>query len=83
MEVKVRPLIQSNNKTLIPKKKPISISTPLKEISSICERFGIRKRNAQKRKSDLSQILKEYFKSNREYKNHISLILNRLPQVMR
>jgi hypothetical protein len=65
------------------KKKNIDVYVPLREISSICESFDIRRRNIQKRKLDFFQILKEYFKHNREYKNHMAMILNRLPNFMR
>jgi hypothetical protein len=75
--------VKSVFKPKIQERKKVDIKVPLKEISSICEKFGIRKKNSRKRKSDLAQILKEYFKSNREYKNYQSSILNRLPRFMR
>ena len=74
--------VKSVFKPKIQSKEAVNISVPLKEIASLCERFGIRKRNASKRKSDLSQILKEYFGFNQEYKNHKSAILSKLPKFM-
>ena len=74
--------VKSISKQKIQNKKTIDIKTPLIEISYICNRFGIKKKNILKRKEDLSQILKEYFNLNMEYKNYKSVILSKLPKFM-
>jgi hypothetical protein len=49
-------------------KKASITSLPLKEISDICNKFGINKGTIKKRKNDFFQIIKEYFNSNPEFK---------------
>jgi hypothetical protein len=69
-----------------PKTKPlpkakvrgINLFTPLSEISMICNRFGIRKSNIITKKKNLVQILREYFRSNQEYKNQQQEIVRRI-----
>ena len=56
-------------------KKGINIFVPKKEISMLCEHFGIGKRNFHKKQKEFIQILKEYFKSNPEYNCHVRKIL--------
>lgn len=58
-------LFHSNDKIKDP-----NLFTPLSEIAIICSKFGVTKSNVSSRKRDLTQILKEYFSSNPEYKNH-------------
>jgi hypothetical protein len=91
VKVKVNENIQSSNKPMV-KVKMVSkpklqnkkdINIPLKEISYICDRFGIRKNNIKNKKSELYQILKEYFKSNKEYNNSRLNILNSLSKFIR
>jgi hypothetical protein len=91
VKVKVNENTQSSNKPIVqvkynPKQKTHekkNISTPIKEISLICEKFGVRKNNIKKKKYDFYQILKEYFKSNSEYKNYKLNILDKLPILMK
>jgi hypothetical protein len=91
VKVRVNENTQSSNKPIVqvkynPKQKTQekkNISTPIKEISLICEKFGVRKNNIKKKKYDFYQILKEYFKSNSEYKNYKLNILDKLPILMK
>ena len=91
VKVKVTESKESSNKPIVQVKIPqqtlprkgINIHIPLKEISVICEIFGITKRNVQKKKSEFAQILNEYFNSNKEYKYHKSAILSKLPIFMK
>ena len=79
-----KPIVEVKSiKNSPPKKKGINIFVPLTEISDLCKRFGIKKNNIRQRKSDLSQILKEYFKVNSEYKNHQREILNRIGMLLK
>ncbi len=77
-----KPSVQVNTKSilittppLVESKKGINVFTPKKEITSICERFGITNETFQKRRGDFIQILKEYFRENPEYINHKKVIL--------
>jgi len=91
VKVRVNENKESSNKPVVqvkvsppkPQKKSINVYVPLKEISIICEMFGIRKSNLQRKKNEFVQILKEYFNSNHEYKNHKSTILSKLPTFMK
>jgi hypothetical protein len=65
------------------KRKGINVFVPKKEIATICEQFGIRKNNFQKRKRDFLQILKEYFKVNPEYNYHTRTILSGIDDFLR
>ena len=65
------------------KKKGINIFIPIKEIALICEQFGIKKNNFQKKQNDFIQILKEYFKVNTEYNYHIRTILSGINDFLR
>lgn len=65
------------------KNKGINVFTPKKEIATICEHFGIRKKDIQKKHKDFIQILKEYFKANPEYNKHIRTILNDIENFLR
>lgn len=56
---------------------------PKKQIANICERFGISKNNLKNRKEDVVQILKEYFKTNPEYNNHVKPILSGLQDFLK
>ena len=83
VEVKVHPLEKYMDgpagSPLPPsKKKGINLFVPLKEISSLCSMFQINKGNIRKKKTDFSKLLKEYFSSNPEYKNHQTEILKRI-----
>jgi hypothetical protein len=55
--------------------KGINMWIPLKEISTICEAFGITKQSCGTKKKELAQILKEYFASNPEFQPHQRSIL--------
>ena len=81
-------------KSILTSKKPVNeysdratkksdVYIPLREIVVICNRFGIKKTNAHKRKSDLTHILKEYFISNPEYNNKKTVILHGLSKLMK
>ena len=63
------------DKVLTAKRKGINVFVPMKEISMICEQFGIKKKNFKQRKNDFLDILKEYFKANPEYNYHKRSIL--------
>lgn len=88
VKVKVNENTQSSNKPLVQvkvnptqkilkeNKQKTNLYIPLKEISTLCEKFGIKKKNLVKRKEDFLTIIKEYFSFNPEYKNHKSTILN-------
>ena len=83
VEVKVHPLLKYINGTpqtrhLISKKRGINVYVPKTEIATICEMFGIRKNNFNKRKNDFLKIIKEYFRANKDYKKHASLILHEI-----
>ncbi len=82
-EASNKPVVQVKVSAPKPQKKGINVYVPLKEISTICEMFGIRRKNLQKKKHEFVQILKEYFDSNSEYKNHKSTILSKLPTFMK
>ncbi len=72
--IKVRVPISKNN--FKPKKENvINIFIPKKEIAMICEQFGIKKYNLNKKRNEFFQILKEYFKLNPEYNYHVKSIL--------
>lgn len=62
-------------KTIPTKSKGINIYVPLKEIATICEQFGIRKSNIKRKRTEVTQILKEYFQANREYNKHKTSII--------
>lgn len=80
VEVK-SPIVKSN----IPRtnNRGINIFVPKKEISTICEMFGIKKNNFKKKHKDFVQILKEYFKVNTEYNNHMRTILSGIEDFLR
>ena len=79
--VKVKsPIITNSN---ITKKSTDEITVPKKEISIICETFGIRKKNLHQKKKELIQILKEYFRINPEYNNHKKTILSEIYTLLR
>jgi len=86
----------SNNKPSVKVKSPVitnttavkksikeEITIPKKEISIICETFGIRKKNLHQKKKELIQILKEYFRINPEYNNHKKTILSEIYTLLR
>jgi hypothetical protein len=60
------------------KKKGINVYIPLKEISLICETFGIRKQNIGTRRNDFVLLMKEYFQANPEYRYHKGTILSNI-----
>jgi hypothetical protein len=62
----------------VPSKKQPNLTVPLKEISSLCSMFQLNKTNIRKKKGEFSQLLREYFNSNSEYKNHKTEILTRI-----
>jgi len=74
---------KSSNILTSSRKKGINIFVPKKEIAIICEHFGIRKNNFQRKKQEFIQILKEYFKTNPEYNYHIRTILSRIDNFLR
>jgi hypothetical protein len=65
------------------KRKGINVFIPKKEIAIICEQFGIKKRNFQKKQKEFIQILKEYFKANPEYNYHARVILKGIDNFLR
>jgi len=79
VEIKSKPV----NKILPVKKVNLNMGVPLKEISMICEMFGVKKKNLKRNKRNFVNILKEYFLANPEYKKHQRTILRGLPSFMR
>ena len=86
----------SNNKPSVKVKSPVitnttavkksikeEITIPKKEIATLCETFGIRKKNLHQKKKELIQILKEYFRINPEYNNHKKTILSEIYTLLR
>jgi hypothetical protein len=65
------------------KKTVINVYIPTKEITTLCEQFGIRKSNLHRRKQDLVYLLKEYFKSNKEYNYYRSAILSEINNLLK
>lgn len=65
------------------KKTVINVYIPTKEITTLCEQFGIRKSNLHRRKQDLVYLLKEYFKSNKEYNYYKLAILNGINHLLK
>ena len=65
------------------KRRGINVFVPKKEIAMICEHFGIRKNNLQKKQKEFVQILKEYFKANPEYNYHTRTILRGIDSFLR
>lgn len=79
VQIKTKPKsVISNNKPAKNSRKRINIYAPLKEISTICERFGIGRKNLIKRKNDFAQIIKEYIKVNPEYNKCMGPILTEI-----
>lgn len=70
-------------KPLISEKKGINTYIPKKEIIIICEKFGIRKNNLKNKQNDFKQIIKEYFKSNPEYKRIARRVLHEIHQFLK
>ena len=64
-------------------RRGINIYTPHKEISMLCEQFGIKKQNLQRRRNDFIHILREYFKANPEYNYHRHTILYGIGDVLK
>lgn len=83
VEIKTKPVVEVKKSPKPSKKKSINIFIPLKEISTICEQFGIKKSNLQKRKQDFVTLLKEYFKANTEYNYHKQAILSGIPNFLK
>jgi hypothetical protein len=65
------------------KKRGINIFVPKKEIVTICEQFGIRRKNFQRNQKEFVQILKEYFRANPEYNYHAREILSGIGDFLR
>jgi hypothetical protein len=71
---------EKSNKPIVEVKMASSptkkISVPAREISQICERFGIDKNNYNgKRKKDFKQVVTEYFKINPEFNKRVGEII--------
>lgn len=63
------------DKKVMNENKGINIYTPLKEISTICEKFGINKSTIRTKRKDFHQIIKEYFNFNPDFNKHKTTIL--------
>ena len=74
----VRVVVKSNKPTILKETRGVNMFVPIKEIASICEQFGIKKNNLKRRKKDFTQIIKEYFKMNSKYNNHLKPILSNI-----
>lgn len=85
VKVAVNEQIQPSSKPVVKVKSPLQNNSLIakKQIASICERFGISKNNLKNRKEDVVQILKEYFKTNPEYNNHVRPILSGLQDFLK
>lgn len=82
VKVKVNEQVVKSNKPIVevkvPSKKGNNLSVPLMEIASLCSMFQLDKKTIRTKRGDFAQLLKEYFNSNPEYKNHKTEILNRI-----
>ena len=87
IKVKTHPLSKyidgPGNEVLVAKKKGINVFVPKKEIAIICEQFGIRKSNFQRKKQEFIQILREYFRANPEYNYQTRTILRGIDNFLR
>lgn len=82
VKVKVNEQPTGFKKPIVEVKQPKPVDkliVPVKEISSLCSMFQIGNQNLRKKKADFSQLLREYFNANPEYKIHLSEILERIP----
>lgn len=84
VKVKVNEQVAKSNKPIVEVKMPstvkkgVNLSVPLMEIASLCSVFQLDKKTIRTKRVDFAQLLKEYFNSNPEYKNHKTEILNRI-----
>lgn len=84
VKVKVNEQVTKSNKPIVEVKMPstpkkgVNLSVPLMEIASLCSMFQLDKKTIRTKRGDFAQLLKEYFNSNPEYKNHKTEILNRI-----
>jgi hypothetical protein len=77
VEVKTSPIF--NKPSILPSRKEVSeMWIPIKEISTLCERFNIGKSNIIKKKSDFGMLIKEYFNANPEFESNKINILRGL-----
>jgi hypothetical protein len=84
VKVQVKEQKENSNKPILevkikdPTKNLIQkVSVPAQELISICKLFEVNSKNyTTTKKIDFKQIVKEYFKENKEFKNKISPILN-------
>lgn len=69
VKVNVNEQKEVSNKPIVSIKeiKGINLYIPTKELSTICEQFGINKKNFRKNKENVSQIVNEFFNVNPEY----------------
>lgn len=63
--------------------KGINVYIPLKEISLICETFGIKKNNIGTRRNDFVLLMKEYFEVNPEYSRYKGTILSNIKNFLK
>lgn len=73
-----KPIVEVKVPASKPIKKGLNLSVPLMEIASLCSMFQLDKKTIRTKRGDFAQLLKEYFNSNPEYKNHKTEILNRI-----
>jgi hypothetical protein len=82
-----KPLVEvkvpTTGKKVMNERKGINVYTPLKELSIICEKFGINKSTLRNKKNDFQQIVQEYFNMNPDLKSHKTMILNGLKHFLK
>lgn len=86
VKLKTRPILsqsKSSNILMSSIRKGINVFVPKQEIAMICEHFGIRKHNFQRKQKEFIQILREYFKANPEYNYHARTILQGINDFLR
>lgn len=89
VEVKSHPLSKyldgnDSEMTLKPApKKGVNLYTPLYELSKLCEKFEITKKNLKSKKPYLVSLLKEYFNANPEFNAEKTVIIKSLPEFIK
>jgi hypothetical protein len=84
VKVQIKEQRESSNKPSLQVKikenresKKTNLSVPAQELSNLCEKFDINRRNYKNgKRNDFKELVKEYFSYNREFKNNMTPILN-------
>jgi hypothetical protein len=91
IKVAVKEQKQTSNKPIleVKVKNPVSshiqkISVPVQEIVSICKIFEINSKNFKtSKRNDFKQLVKEYFKENKEFQKKMNPILNEVVSILK